>query len=136
MSSDVSTAGALHGHSRRVEELERQLAEAHQREAATAEVLKSIGSSTFDLQKVLDTLTETAVRLCGADKGLIRKRDEDRYILASTCAFNDEFKGWAAGYVLSAGRDNIVSRAVFNRKVVHIQTCSLKPDGTRATGKR
>jgi adenylate cyclase len=130
MPSAESTAGAQQ-ESSRVEELERQLVEAHRREAATAEVLRTIGRSTFDLQKVLDTLIETAARLCGADRGLIRRREGDRYILASTYALSDEFKEWATGCVLAVSGDSIVGRAVLDRKVVHIPDVLAEPGWDR-----
>jgi hypothetical protein len=76
-----------------VDELERQLADAHRRAAATAEVLKTIDRSQFALQKGLDILTEAAVRLCGADKGFIRGEGA-RYVPASSYAFSHRVREW------------------------------------------
>jgi GAF domain-containing protein/anti-sigma regulatory factor (Ser/Thr protein kinase) len=134
MSHHTSTVDGDHS----VEELRRELAEAREREAVTGKVLriiagtsdalKSLGRSGADLQNVLDALTEAAVRLTEADKGLMRRRDGDRYVAVSTYAFSDEFRQWVAASVLEAGHDSIVGRAASMRQTVHIPDVLAEPE--------
>jgi hypothetical protein len=69
MPSDVSTAGVEGNLRRKVQELEQKLAEAHQREAATSEVLSVIGTSPNDVQSVYQAIAERACQLCKAKIG-------------------------------------------------------------------
>ena len=69
----------------------RELNEAHEQQAATSEVLEIIGHSTFDLQRVLESLLEKAVRLCSANRGFIFTQDGDSYRLAANFGHSAEF---------------------------------------------
>src|SRR5262249_60499943 len=70
----------------------RDLSESLQQQTATADVVKVISRSTFDLQMVLDTLTASAARLCRADRAAIRLAKDDAYRHVASYGFTPEQK--------------------------------------------
>src|SRR5262245_20656305 len=74
--------------------LTRQLGESHEQQTATAEVLQVISRSAFDLQVVLDTLIENAVRLSGADCGAINGLGGECFNLLASFGLSDEWKDY------------------------------------------
>jgi GAF domain-containing protein len=107
----------------------RELNEAHEPQAATSEVLEIIGHSTFDLQRVLESLLEKAVRLCGADRGLIFRQDGDVYRVAASCGHSREFlEKIATRYPITQDRGSATGRAVVERRVVHIHDILADPE--------
>src|SRR5262249_36852354 len=96
-----------------------ELRESLQRQTATADVLKVISRSTFDLESVLNTLTASATRLCQADKGGIFQKDGDLYRLAAHFGFSPEeeqqAKQYAAEQPLRPSRTGRPGRAAWPR---------------------
>ena len=105
---------------RELAEARAQLAESLQQQTATADVLKVISRSTFDLQLVLENLLESAVRLCGADRGLVYRHDGDVYRVAASYGHSPEWLEIIERYPIHKDRTSATGRAVLDRRVVHI----------------
>src|SRR5262245_3008686 len=140
MKSDTSSVSADQEFRRKIEELERELAEAHRREAATAEVLNTISRSTFNLQDVLNSLIESAVQLTDAETGLILRQDGEFYRPAAIYGAPPEDIEAVTQNPVPAGRQSATGRAVLERRVVHIHDVLDDPEytwmGRQATGMR
>src|SRR5262245_9043979 len=121
MESQTATASAEHDLPQKVQHLELQLREAHQREAATAEVLNIISRSPTDLQPVFDTIVKSAVRLCGARLGAFYKFDgELLHVVAHHNYTPEALNALQRVYPARPSRTLFTGRSILERAVVHI----------------
>jgi two-component system, NtrC family, sensor kinase len=121
MGSEVSTSREQQDLVRSVAELERELGEAHRREAATAELLQVVNRPNFRLQSVFDAIAQSAGRLCEAEFASVFRFDGKLLSVAASCGLTPEgLAAWQKELPRPAAEDTAIGRATLQRAIVQI----------------
>ena len=101
-----------------------------EQQTATADVLKIISRSTFDLRTVLQTLVESAARFCDADKASIIREKDGVFYAAEAYGYPRDFLEYMKNIPIKAERGSASGRALVEGRVVHIIDVAADPEYT------